>query len=138
MDSRSIGGTVVALVIAAGLVGYQFHKKDKTNEEYRQKLHAFVAECDCYDASREYLDGLCDQAHDKAFQDAYRMGGRRTSTKFDADQYVDEAMTFILEQARKDGRKEVVASLERFGGIEPEPAKAKPPAKREPYKGGRG
>jgi hypothetical protein len=140
MESRSIGGTVVGVLVAIGFIGYKFHAKDKTDLETKQRLHEFVAQCDCYEANRAYLDDLCDQAHEKAFADSYRMGGRRTSTRFDEDRYVDEAMTFIVEHARKDGHKDIVKSLEHTGADDqaPPPAETKPPPTKAPYKGGRG
>lgn len=114
MFSRSLGGTVVAVIIAIVAISYKVHHKDQVEQDCKDSLHELVSQCDCYQTRSVYMDTLCDLAHTRAFSGSYRSGGRYSSGRFDEDRYFSDAMDFMLTRAKKDGYKDVVASLERL------------------------
>lgn len=121
MFSRSLGGTVVAVIIAIVAISYKAQHKNRIEQDCKESLHTLVSQCDCYQTRSVYLDTLCDLAHSTAFADSYRSGGRYSSGRFDEARYLSEAMDFMLVRARKDGYKDVVASLERLADADPVP-----------------
>jgi hypothetical protein len=137
---KSGGSVVGTLVVIAAIFGYKFYNKNSLSEDYRKQAHALVERCDLYAANKDYVDSLCDDAHDTAFGEAYHMGlGRRDRSTFDEDVYAMELIKGMIQQATADGSTHIAESLTRLIRSEmeaEEKAAAAPPTK--PKKASRG
>lgn len=102
---------VIGLVVACGVVGLKFYNKGQDDSGVRKVAHQVCEQCPGYDKNGAYIDTLCNNAHKVAFDHAYKMGGRRTSTKFDEDAYWRELFTRMIGEANAEQRPDVAKSL---------------------------
>jgi len=132
------GKIVGVLIVAACVIGFKFIRKGDTGVEARVIAHQVVAEADVYEANKEYMDWLVDNAHEQVFSSAYHMDySRRGSRSYlDGDEYIDKLLENMIETAKNAKATTVVASLERLrDGEEAPPEKPKPQPVKVPGQG---
>ncbi|GAB5496545.1 MAG: hypothetical protein Phyf2KO_16250 [Phycisphaerales bacterium] len=96
-----VGGIVVALVIAAVMIGLKFSKKDELATDTRVQVTELLTTLPDYNEAGPYYEGLADVHHERVFDHHHKMGGRRTSSSFDSMGYIRE----LLEEMAKDAER---------------------------------
>lgn len=114
MNGRSFGGILVALVIAGFVVYSKFQKQDDAGKETLAQAHALVATCEGYANNKPYYDKVCDEAHELAFDHAYKLGGRRSSGRLEEDQYWREFFEIAISHATRARQKPVADDLTKL------------------------
>ena len=70
---------LLPLAVLIGIViGFKLYSKHNASEEFRPTAASFVRAFPAYEANKAYFDLALEQFHSKAFDLAYRLGGRRT------------------------------------------------------------
>jgi hypothetical protein len=105
------------VVIIAIVLGFKFYNKSKASAAVREQAVALVQAFPEYEANKAYFDDAFDELHGQAFDQAYKMGGRRTSAKFDEDAYLAFLVGLIHRKAKSDGKSEIAESLELYRKI---------------------
>ena len=111
MAIRSVGGAVMVAVIFFGILGYNFHRKGQVSDRYLTEAYSLVSLCDQYAKEQNYIIGICDAAHESAFNHAYDMGSRRRSASMNDDQYFTELFAAMRDQAVADHKQAVAESI---------------------------
>jgi|688.fasta_scaffold623268_2 hypothetical protein len=103
---------LLPLAVLIGIViGFKLYSKHNASEEFRPTAASFVRAFPAYEANKAYFDLALEQFHSKAFDLAYRLGGRRTSASFDPDAYHAFLIAFIMRDAEHQGKSDIAASL---------------------------
>jgi hypothetical protein len=92
----TIGSIVIALVVVFGL---KFYNKSKASDEVKQEIYAAFAEAE----DQTLIRKLIDRHHDRCFDAAYTMGGRRSGGKFDEKKYATSMIAAIEADLRVHG-----------------------------------
>ncbi len=127
---------IVGLILL-GIIGIGTLRKGGVGNDARAMAHEIVAEADCYEANKEYMDWLVDNAHDEVFDKSWKReykSRRRSSSYLDGDVYVEKLFEHMIATAKIGNAKQVVASLERLRDGEPDPKAAKKDAAPKPVK----
>ncbi|MEM8758254.1 MAG: hypothetical protein AAGF47_10795 [Planctomycetota bacterium] len=106
-----LGGIVVALVIAGVMVGLKYSNKSDSADEYREQVSMLLATIPDYAEAGDYYEGLCDVHHERVFEEHYTMGGRRSSSSFDADAYIHDLLKTMAADATRSGYEIQAAHL---------------------------
>ena len=107
-----IGGIIVALLIACGLVYMQYSNKGNDEQELRDVAHEVLMTISDYDQNESDYDFYFDMHHEQAFEDNYQMGGKRRSASFDEDGYWTQILSAMIETAQADKEPEIIAGLQ--------------------------
>jgi hypothetical protein len=103
---------LLPLAVLIGIViGFKLYSKHNASEEFRPTAASFVRAFPAYEANKAYFDLALEQFHSKAFDQAYRLGGQRTSASFDPDAYHAFLIAFIMKDAEYQGKSDIAASL---------------------------
>ncbi len=116
-----LGGIVIALIIAAVLVGMKYSNKDDAAADTRAQVSALLQTLPDYDEAGPWYEGLADTHHEAVFEDHYQMGGRRTSTSFDAMAYIHDLLDHMIqdaESANQEARADLMRQLKQEVYIE--------------------
>ncbi len=109
---RSRLWTVIGfVVVAGGLIGMKYCDQGEADADVKGQAAEVVSQLPDYAGNEEYYASLIETAHPTAFDDSYRMGGRRTSSKFDDERYLQLLFQGMADQAQADGRTEIVGTL---------------------------
>jgi hypothetical protein len=92
------GWLLVGAVIIGG-VYMKMSNKSEANENIKTDIIGIVHDMDCYSDNAEKLDQMCEIAHTTAFESAYSIGGRRTSSSFDDQKYINGFVDSMVAQA---------------------------------------
>ena len=113
MNGKKILSTVgTAVVIISVVVGLKFYNKSQVNAQIRGEAVAIVENVQGYGSNADYFQLLIDHAHPVAFEEAYRMGGRRRSAEFDDARYVQVLFATMLDKAKSEQRSKIANALE--------------------------
>jgi hypothetical protein len=74
-------------------------------------MKEIIGDLDVYKTEGEYLDELLEREHGRAFDDAYDVGGRRRSAKFDHDKYLQSLYGGMIADAKRRNKKDVADAL---------------------------
>ncbi len=107
-----LGGIVVAIAIACGFVWMDYSKKGDNKEELREVAFEVFAVLPDYEANQSEYEYYFDMYHDDAFENHYRMGGKRRSASFDEEAYWIEMFGLMIDSAKADGEDDIAESLE--------------------------
>jgi hypothetical protein len=109
---KKLKGILVFAVLVAVFIGWKMYDKRKASAAVREQsvqlLHSFPK----YDENKAYYDGAFDELHGEAFDQAYKMGGRRTSASFDERTYLAVLVALYQRKAKADGKAELADDLE--------------------------
>ena len=100
-------------ILIAAVFSYRQWKRTDASDEVRAAVHSWVVESEGYGSDPDYFDELLAEAHEAAFAASFHMGGRRTRTRFDSDEYIDAVFTGMRQMAQAEGRHGVAASIQR-------------------------
>ena len=105
---NSIIGFVILVIIGLGirLIG-----KSSDSNDIRQQMHDIIKQSAAYSGNESYIDAKIDEHHAEVFDHAYRMAGRHSSSKFNADEYIREMLSVISEDAKRDGKNLLAKEL---------------------------
>lgn len=106
-----LGGIVVAIAIACGLVWMNYSEKGDDKQELREVAFEVFAVLPDYEANQSEYEFYFDMYHDDAFEKHYRMGGKRRAASFDEEAYWTEMFGQMITSATADGEDEVAESL---------------------------
>lgn len=109
-----IGGIVVALLIAGGLVWMQYSNKGNDEQDLKDVAHEVLMTINDYDQYESDYVFYFDMHHDEAFEDNYQMGGKRRSATFDEDSYWNQILDAMIATAQADKETQVVAGLQNL------------------------
>ena len=104
----SIIGFVVVVCIG---FGFRLLKKSDDSGDIKRQMHELIHQADFYAGNSQYLDDKIEEHHNSVFDHTYRMGGRHTSSKFNADEYIIQMLKVLADDAKRDGKKELAQSL---------------------------
>lgn len=96
---KSIASWVVIAALIGGGVYLKMSNKSEANENTKADMLNIIHEMETYPSNAQALDEMCELAHDAAFEEAYSMGGRRSSGNFNAEKYIDGFIDSMLQQA---------------------------------------
>lgn len=113
--SRGPVRLIAVLVLTACLIGFKLYGKSSSAKETLAEAHEVCTHCSMCDDNSSYIDGLCDLYHESAFDHHYTLGGRHSSSKFDADGYYEELFENMANHAAKDGRKDIAKAITDLG-----------------------
>ncbi|MBX3404620.1 MAG: hypothetical protein KF699_14510 [Phycisphaeraceae bacterium] len=114
MDGKAVGGVVVLALVIAVFLGRGMLARDNFESKYLTEAYALVEHCDKYRKHQGYIIGICESAHEAAFQKAYTAGSRRRKAKFDENRYYPEFFRVMRERAITDGQYEVAESVTKL------------------------
>lgn len=111
MPKAARNGLAIVLVIAA-FVGWKMYNKSKDSAAVREQAVQLVQAFPRYDENKDYYDASFDELHEEAFDQAYKVGGRRSSAKFDDTTYLAVLVALYQRKARVDGKTELAEAFE--------------------------
>ena len=102
-----IGFFVLAIGVFFGL---KFYNKNSTSDNVKQQMYEICAEFP--DQAR--IRKIIDKHHDHCFEESFRMGGRRSSSKFDDERYVKMMTSAIQREIAGDvGLQQMLAAVQQ-------------------------
>ncbi len=120
---EKIGGIIFALIIAGGLTAWQYSKKGESSVEYRDAMISVYASACNDQVEIDYVTGVITFVHERAFEDAYRTGSRRTSSSMDDYAYAESLQQAVAAQLTKDKQPDLLerctAVYEDFMSFDP-------------------
>jgi hypothetical protein len=105
---RKIIGIGVVIVL---LVGLKFYHKGEDDKAVLADMKSIVAELGASPADTAYLNKILDREHQRAFDAAYDIGGRRRAAKLDEDKYIQAIFKAMISQCNKDKKKQLADKL---------------------------
>ena len=93
----------VPLLAIAALLGWRFYQKSGDASEVHDGGLEAVLSWAHEGATEAQLRPLFEACHESAFEDAYRMGGRRRGASFDSDAYYANLFGCMEQRARAAG-----------------------------------
>lgn len=106
-----VGGIVLALLIACGVVWYKYSNKSDFAGEVHSVAVEILERLPDYDAHSDEYNAYLDAHHEEAFNAHYRMGGKYSSTQFDEDAYWNDLFAAMILHARSDRQEELATRL---------------------------
>ena len=110
MDLKKVGGIVLVLAIAGGILYFKFGKKAEASDQVKKEIMAFLPRVKDYEKYKSKLTQWADEAHHKAFESAYDIGGRRSAT-FDEDAYTAKFFDILENRAQMAGLRDLENNL---------------------------
>ena len=107
----SVGGFILVLLLGFGL---RLYTKSDDSQDVLREIHVGIKSLPGYEKNATYIDQHVDQHHAEVFDHAYRMGGRHSSAKFDLSLYLQEMVSKLRDDAKRDGKVDLVVAL---GGL---------------------
>lgn len=103
----------IALIIAA-VVGWKMYNKNQASDAVRKEAVLLVQAFPSYEENKGYFDSAFDELHDQAFDQAYKIGGRHTSSSFDEKNYLAFLVGLYHRKATNDGKADIAEALEQY------------------------
>jgi hypothetical protein len=101
----------IGLIVAA-VIGWKTYNKNKASAEVLRQAVVLVQAFPLYEDNQKYFEDSLKEFHDKAFDGAYKVGGRRSSDSFDAELYHTFLVGLYHRKASEDGRSDIAEALE--------------------------
>ncbi len=111
MDARKLGGIIVTLLIAGGIVWYMNRAHKDPSATVRADILRALSAMPEYAKDQALLDAWAKGAHDAAFAVAYTSSTRYTLERFDTDAYVKTFFGVMVSQAQALGRRDLEQAL---------------------------
>ncbi len=98
------------IVLAVAVVlGFKFYQKSKAGGEVKAQAMEQMQQQYAPLLGKDYVTELVNYAHPKAMDQAYKTGGRRKSSAFDADSYRVALHRQLAEKLAADGKGKMSA-----------------------------
>ena len=122
MDAKRLLGVALAILVIGGVIWLKLSDRADDSQAVRSDIMAALAEIDGYAEHEQFLLQRADLAHERAFGEAYNVGGRRRAAQFDERQYVQVFFHDLIQAAQQARKPTLVTSLEQMkaqllGGI---------------------
>ncbi len=117
MTSRSIAGSLVAVVVGLGVLMYAGSRQKDWDTASKEQLAAAIATMPDYQGNDKWYYDLIEKYHPACYEECFAIeGGRRYSTKarFNGELYLDMMFSKIIDEARRIGNEKRMADLERL------------------------
>ncbi|HEY7615986.1 MAG TPA: hypothetical protein VH744_04225 [Terriglobales bacterium] len=111
---KAVKSVLTIAVVIAAFVGWKMYNKNKSSAAVREQAIALVKAFPQYDENKAYYDEAFDELHGQAFDQAYKMGGRRTSASFDEKAYLTFLIGLYHRKAQADSKPEIADALELY------------------------
>jgi hypothetical protein len=105
---QKVGGVIVVIVI---LVGLKFWHRSDDSAEILADMKEVIAQLNVDEADAKYLEQMLEREHQRAFDAAYDMGGRRRRATFDEKQYLVQVLGAMAKQCDRDRSPEIADKL---------------------------
>ncbi|MEX2169739.1 MAG: hypothetical protein WD851_10540 [Pirellulales bacterium] len=112
--SKLLSCIVPIAVLIAAVLGWKFYNKNQASDAVREQAVVLVQAFPGYEENKAYYDSAFDELHDKAFDGAYNMGGRRTSSSFDEEQYLTFLIGLFHRKAIADDKNDIAKALASY------------------------
>jgi hypothetical protein len=112
--AKAFKGIVSIAVVIAVVVGFKLYNKSKASAAVREQAFVLLQSFPQYEENKEYYDSAFDELHGKAFDHAYRLGGRRSSAAFDEEGYLAVLIALYQRRATEDGRPQIGDALDLY------------------------
>ena len=109
---KKLSSILVILVLAGAYIGWGVYKKNQFSAEVRVQAVEFVQQIPLLNEDPAYLESALDEAHEKAFEQSYKMGRRRKAAEFNQEHYLAFLVKFLSVRAASDGKSALVDELE--------------------------
>jgi len=106
---------VLVVLIVGGVLGFKTYKKSELGKEAQASAHSLVRHSVVVQQNKDYVFALMDRFHPEAFAKAYSSGGLTGGAEYDEEVYLDALWTRVKDQARQDGREELLIALPSSG-----------------------
>jgi hypothetical protein len=106
MQGSRIVGYGVALLVASGVIWYKYSREDEYAKDCRAQMLAQLHHLPDFAEAEAYYTGLLDRHHLAAFGKHYTVGGRRSSSDFDSEAYLDDLFNSMAADAEAQQQKE--------------------------------
>ncbi len=100
------GGIIIAIIIAAVVVGMKYSNKSEEADDTRVQVTQLLQSLPDYTEAGPWYEGLADTHHEAAFEHAYKMGGKYSKTTFDQIGYIHELLDKMAADADRQNQKE--------------------------------
>lgn len=114
MQSWIVWALIVFVVLPLIGFGIRLGYKSSDGKQVLGQAHELIANAPDYAAHRAYYDRIVDECHPAAFDQAYRIGGRREANTLNEKQYLRLLFTGMKASAARDGEKEVAETCGRI------------------------
>lgn len=104
-------GIFIAILIACGVVWYQYSSKGSESADMREVAAAVFETMPDYAEHQSDYEYYLDLYHEDAFENNYSMGSRRRSSSFDEGEYWNELLNAMITTASADKKPEVAENL---------------------------
>lgn len=106
---KNLVGIFIAVAVVVGL---KFYNKNDDSQTVRNEMSQVVQQLPEYQNDSEYIDSIFDTAHEFAFEQSYKMGGRRQASELDSKRYLAYLFAGMSRKAKKDGHLMLHSKLE--------------------------
>lgn len=111
MDAKRILGGLFVFGIGALIVFGRMSDRDEMSDVSKTQAMTLLATVENYDRHRGFYDAWGKLAHERAFSDAFEMGGRRRASKFDPNRYMSLFFEELIDLAQGQGKQDIVKDL---------------------------
>lgn len=105
---RKVIGIGVAIVV---IVGLKFYNRGADDKAVLDDMKQVIAQVSSSPEETTYLNRILEKEHQRAFDAAYDMGGRRRSATLDEDKYLNTVFTAMISQCERDKKKPLANKL---------------------------
>lgn len=107
--AATAGGIVGFIILVIIILAMRYCGKAVNDNHVLDDMQEVIEQFDNYGDNKSYYDKLLRSCHEKAYDKNYSMVKKRY--RFDVDGYAHDVMSMMLQQARSDGRDDVVAAM---------------------------
>lgn len=109
-----IGGILIGVAIAVGIVWFQYSNKDSREQDLRDAAYAMFEAAPDARANAEVYSRWFERHHDACFDRNYTMGSRRRSSSFDETGYWQDLFDAMIAEANREQRTDLIDELRRM------------------------
>lgn len=88
-------------LIACGVIWYKYSQKGDIERDCREQILTHMHNMPDFAGNEPLYTELLDHHHEMAFDHHYTIGGRRSSSKFDSEGYLDELFGSMADEAQR-------------------------------------
>ena len=115
MYVRSVGGTIVLMVVIVVGIAMRYERKSEAGSEVKAEVRQLLTRAEGFDKYTDYFDSLLEVAHEEAFDAAYHMGyGRHARSTMDTGLYIQTVFPLMIERANSEGATHIGAAIDKI------------------------
>jgi len=113
-QSWIIGAVIVFVVLPLIGFGIRLGYKSSDDKKVLAEVHELITNAPDYGEHKSYYDRIVDECHPAAFDQAYRIGGRREANSMNEKQYLRLLFSGMKACAERDGEKDIAETCGRI------------------------